>query len=231
MNNIQKSNTPVSMSTKEIADLTGKRTDNVNRDTEKMFSELEINALKFEGIYKDSRNRNQICYNLNRRLTNILITGYSIKLRAAVIDRLNELEKQVASPVLTIDMLIDAYQEQKKVIESQAPAVEFAKQIAATKDSVKVGEFAKMLYAENMAIGQNRLFSWFYEKKILKDSSTPYQKYMDMGIFEIVSGPVETSSNGRIWRMVKITGKGIVYLTRKILDSGDFEPVKAGHNA
>jgi len=225
MENLIKSNPVISMSTKEIAELTGKRHDNVMADCRKMFSELNLNAPDFSGTQKYGNNNIREVYNLDRRLTNILITGYSIKLRAAVIDRLNELEKQVANPVLTIDMLIDAYQEQKKLIESQAPAVEFVKQISTTKDSVKVGDFAKILYSkENLVIGQNRLFQWFYDNKYLQDSSTPYQKFIDMGIFEVVSGTVQNSTTGRIWKQVKITGKGMVYLTDKILKSGDFDP-------
>jgi len=80
------------MSSREIAELTGKEHRNVKRDCETMFSELEIDMLSFEHIYLDSMNRQQTEYLLTRELVQTLITGYNIKLRHAVIQRLNELE-------------------------------------------------------------------------------------------------------------------------------------------
>lgn len=80
------------MSSREIAELTGKEHRNVKRDCEVMFTELEIDALSFEHIYLDSMNRQQTEYLLNLELVQTLITGYNIKLRHAVIKRLNELE-------------------------------------------------------------------------------------------------------------------------------------------
>ena len=111
----------------------------------------------------------------------------------------------------------------QKQLEAQQPSVDFARQIASSKGSVKVGEFAKMLYGRNLVIGRDRLFAWLYAKKFLMNSSTPYQKYMNKGIFEVVSGSVKGSTTGRIWKMVKITAKGVVFLTEKIIESGDFE--------
>ena len=82
------------MSSREIAELTGKEHRNVKRDCEVMFSELNLDALSFEHIYLDSMNRQQTEYLLTRELVQTLITGYNIKLRHAVIQRLNELEEQ-----------------------------------------------------------------------------------------------------------------------------------------
>lgn len=82
------------MSSREIAELTGKEHRNVKRDCEVMFSELNLDALSFEHIYLDSMNRQQTEYLLTRELIQTLITGYNIKLRHAVIQRLNELEEQ-----------------------------------------------------------------------------------------------------------------------------------------
>ena len=82
----------LTMSSRDIAELTGKEHFNVKRDCEVMFKELELDALRFEGIYFDSMNRQQIEYQLPKELVETLITGYSIKLRYQVIQRLHELE-------------------------------------------------------------------------------------------------------------------------------------------
>ena len=94
----------VVMSTVDIAILTGKRHDNVLRDTEKMLKELEIDGLKFEEISKDSLNRDRKTYNLPKRECLALVSGYSLKLRVAIIDRWQELEAN-ARPMTYIESL------------------------------------------------------------------------------------------------------------------------------
>ncbi len=83
------------MTSREIAELTGKRHDNVVADIRNMLNELDFDLLSFQGIYLDSRNREQIEYRLNKDLTETLITGYSTKLRYQVVRRLNYLEDEV----------------------------------------------------------------------------------------------------------------------------------------
>lgn len=82
------------MSSREIAELTAKQHQHVKRDCEVMFTELEMDASSFGHIYLDSMNRQQTEYLLTYELVQTLITGYNIKLRHAVIQRLNELEEQ-----------------------------------------------------------------------------------------------------------------------------------------
>ena len=91
----------LSMSSQEIAGLTDKRHDNVVADVKKMLVELGEDALKFQGIYFDSMNRQQTEYLLDRELTDTLLTGYSAVLRRKVVARWRELEGQavVAVPV------------------------------------------------------------------------------------------------------------------------------------
>lgn len=84
------------MSSREIAELTGKQHQHVKRDCEIMFMELELDASSFGHIYLDRMNRQQTEYLLTRELVQTLITGYNIKLRHAVIQRLNELEAQAS---------------------------------------------------------------------------------------------------------------------------------------
>ncbi len=83
------------MSSYEIAELTGKQHKDVMRDIRVMFEQLEIGAdlrSSFEGSFIDSMNREKPCYNLPRRECEILVTGYDVKRRAAVIDRWYALE-------------------------------------------------------------------------------------------------------------------------------------------
>ena len=86
----------ITMSSREIAELTGKRHHNVMRDIVKMLNELDLDVIKFEGIYSDTLGRQQTEYNLDQELTITLISGYNAKLRHAIVKRWIELEKEVA---------------------------------------------------------------------------------------------------------------------------------------
>ena len=85
------------MSSREIANLTGKRHPDVKRDIQAMASELKANVSSFAHIYLDGRNREQTEYLLDREHTDCLLTGYSAGLRMKVIRRWHELEQQSAS--------------------------------------------------------------------------------------------------------------------------------------
>jgi hypothetical protein len=85
------------MSSREIANLTGKRHPDVKRDIQTMASELKVNVSSFAHIYLDGRNREQTEYLLDREHTDCLLTGYSAGLRMKVIRRWRELEQRSAS--------------------------------------------------------------------------------------------------------------------------------------
>ena len=75
----------ITMSSREIAELTGKQHQHVKRDIEKLLVELGEDASKFGHIYLDSMNREQTEYRLDRELTETLLLGYSAPLRLKVI--------------------------------------------------------------------------------------------------------------------------------------------------
>ena len=88
------------MSSLEIAELCGKEHRNVMRDIRAVLEEAGIDALRFERIYLDARNRKKPCYHLPRFECDLVVSGYSVKYRAAIIKRWHELEaKEAAAPV------------------------------------------------------------------------------------------------------------------------------------
>ncbi|WP_273755877.1 Rha family transcriptional regulator [Bartonella sp. MM73XJBT.G] len=99
-NNFQNTTVPT-MSSREIAELCSKRHDHVMRDIKKMLEELnapKFGVVDFSGYYLDSKGESRPCYNLPKRECLILVSGYSTALRAKIIDRWQELEKQAAIP-------------------------------------------------------------------------------------------------------------------------------------
>ena len=92
-------NTTLTMTSREIAKLTGKRHDNVMADTRKMLAELygEDRLLSFQGTVgrpnpSGGTSIASVVFRLPKRETLILVSGYSVTMRAKIIDRWQELE-------------------------------------------------------------------------------------------------------------------------------------------
>jgi len=105
----------VAISSLEIAEITGKRHDNILRDIEVQLTEIlgEKALLKFEESYINSNNRKFKCYNLSKIEALIVVSGYDAKLRASIIYRLEELEKKstqkLENQTFTNTILYDNY--------------------------------------------------------------------------------------------------------------------------
>ncbi len=90
------------MTSREIASLTGKEHRNVLRDARAMLIELhgEGGLLSFEQTHTDPQNGQAYpVLALPKRECLILVSGYSVKMRAAIIDRWEALESGRAAPV------------------------------------------------------------------------------------------------------------------------------------
>lgn len=81
------------MSSLEIAELTGKDHAKVLIDIRKMLDELGILTSDFSTVRK-VRGKEYDVFNLPKRETIILVSGYSVAMRAAIVDRWQELESQ-----------------------------------------------------------------------------------------------------------------------------------------
>ncbi|WP_147328074.1 phage regulatory protein/antirepressor Ant [Duganella sp. BJB476] len=220
------------MTSREIADLTGKAHFNVAIDIRKMLSELGEDVLTFQGIYLDCMNRKQTEYLLDRELTDTLLTGYSAVLRRKVIARWRELEQSVAAPVLPdftnpaaaarawADQ-VDARQALTAKIAIDAPKVLFAETIRAIDGLCHIDRVGKMI-----GIGRTKLFARLREDKILINGSRmPFQKYIDKGYFSVVEGNPYTDSKGisRPTFTTMVTGAGQIFLVRRYAKTGDAE--------
>ena len=97
------------MSSREIAELTGKEHKNVMADIRNMLESLNIQSAEFSADYKDDKGRTYPCFNLPKRETLILVSGYSVELRAKIIDRWQELENNlVETPIQKVAVTFEA---------------------------------------------------------------------------------------------------------------------------
>lgn len=99
----------------------------------------------------------------------------------------------------------------------------FADAVTASKDSILIGDLAKILKQKGIDIGQNRLFQKLRNNGYLIQRrgpswNMPTQKSMEMGLFEVDERTI-TNPDGttKIRKTTKVTGKGQQYFINKLL--------------
>ena len=150
----------LSMSSREIAKLTGKEHKNVIRDIEKMLMDLQEDRLKFEHIYHDAYGRGQKEYHLPKNLTLNLVTGYRADMRLKIIDRWLELEEDKPRNVPTTfrEALLLAAEQQEQIEQQQAKIASDAPKVAALElISSKEGDLGIRDTGRELKIGQARV--------------------------------------------------------------------------
>ncbi|WP_160039106.1 phage antirepressor KilAC domain-containing protein [Pseudomonas sp. S49] len=170
MNTIVAPSNTVTMSSREIANLTGKQHKDVIRDIRVMRKALLDDGADLRHLHEIKDGRGYTAeFNLDRVLTETLLTGYSIPLRHRVVTRLAELEnvsRHVAIPQTLPDALrlaadlADKNGELQRVIEKQAPKVAAITRLAASGGAICITDAAKQL-----GIAPARLFSWLEQHR------------------------------------------------------------------
>ena len=108
-------------------------------------------------------------------------------------------------------------------MKENKPKVLFADSVETSKNTILIGELAKIIKQNGVDIGQKRLFTWLRDNGFLikregTDYNMPTQKSMELELFEIKETAV-THSDGHISinKTPKVTGKGQVYFVNKFL--------------
>ena len=220
MNNnlmVIESSNVLTMSSLEIAELTGKRHDNVMVDIVKMLKDLEIHAPDFTGTYKTARGNEYKCYNLPKRETLILVSGYSVTMRARIIDRWQELEEKQtpATPktyIEALEKLLESEKEKlvlKEELKAAEPKVEFVNNYVDAKGNKTFRGLVKMLN-----VNEREFRNWLHDSKImyrLNGVWMPYSEYLHKGYFEVKTG----EKDGKSYSLCYFTPKGEVWIAEK----------------
>ena len=230
MNSLTNVETSLTMSSREIAELTGKRHDHVMRDIRAMLIELhgEAGLPNFGASYLNEQNKAQPCFNLPKRETLILVSGYSVALRAKIIDRWQELEGQLQQPQHQIPqtraealrLAADLEEQNAKLvtqIEQNRPKVDFFDKVVDAENTLPVGDVAKIL-----GTGEHRLFKLLRDERLMNKENIPYQRYLDTGLFLVKTTIHQFEDRGRqiVNRTPVVTGKGLAYLQNKYFPVG-----------
>lgn len=95
----------LTMSSREIADLTGKEHFNVLRDIRSTLEDLGIDPAKFEASYLDSQGRQQSEFVLDEELALTVVSGYSTALRNLIVRQWLEMRSLIRTQQHEIDQL------------------------------------------------------------------------------------------------------------------------------
>lgn len=206
----------LTMSSREIADLTGKRHDHVLRDVENMLQELGETSPQFWGELPDTYNRPQRVAFLPKDLTVTLVAGYNVQMRHAIVKRWQELEAQQAPKVpqtyaqalLEAGRLAQLAEEQAQQLALAAPKVEFVdKFVQASTGSKTFRQVCKLLKVNE------REFRAFLEARgvmyRLGGEWVPYAQHLDAGRFEVKTG---VADNEHAYTATRFTAKGVEWI-------------------
>ena len=182
MSNLTLTPAGVTMSSREIAELTGKRHDHVLRDIRAMLTELhgEDRLPSFEETVERPNPSGgapikSIALRLPRREVEILLTGYSVPLRAKVIDRLRELEEKPKPPaeLSHLEILQLAIESGQKLIAAEAERDKSIRDAVVTVERVlhgllgkaSPGKVLQVSHRNSESPGAKRTREWRERKK------------------------------------------------------------------
>lgn len=136
------------------------------------------------------------------------------------------LEKALTSPDFLIQLATKLKEEQEKNRALQAdnermkPKEIFADAVSASDSSMLVRDLAKIIKQNGVPIGEKRFYKWLRENGyICKGTTSPTQKAMELGLFEVIVRTVERGNGLPIeTKTTKVTGKGQQYFINKFLN-------------
>lgn len=185
--------TPARMGTKEIADLCEKDHKNVIRDTRVMLEALRDGSdLSHVEELKDSRGYTAE-FLLPKDLTLTLVSGYDIRLRHRIVQRLAEYERGPSAVMPLIPQtlpealrlaadLADDLEAEKAKIAMMAPKVEAFDLIAASEGSLTFTQAAKVIGIKRDALTRwMHAEGWVYRQN---ESWVAYQQHIQNGRLE-----------------------------------------------
>src|SRR5471030_1957984 len=211
MSNSLLSGKVVTMSSREIAELVQSKHGDVKRSAERLIAGGILSAPLAHTPYVHEQNGQEYQeYWFNKRDSLVLVARLSPEFTAAVVDRWQELEKQIAVPQSLPEALRLAADlvEEKQKLESQlsiaAPKAEFVDRYVTATGSMGFRQVAKLLNAKEPEF---RLF--LIDRNImyrLGGTLAPYHQHTDAGRFEVKTG---TSDNQHAYSQTRFTPKGV----------------------
>lgn len=213
--------TATGMDSREIAERTNKLHAHVCRDIQIMLDSLGIPESRFGSVYRDAQTQKRRCFVLPKRECLILVSGYRIELRAAIIDRWAELEAAAAPrPMSRLDILQMAMDAEKGRLAAEAtldaakPAIEGMRLLEGAQGTFTLREAAKECKQKPKAF-----VAWLTAEKILYREKTelrPTQYHLDKGYFTMHVGVAVHKEKSHAFGQTRFTAKGLAWISKKV---------------
>ncbi len=227
-NNFQNTTVPT-MSSREIAELCGKQHAHIMRDIRQMLGELypEGGQSKFGSTYLDKQGKPQNCYNLPKRECLILVSGYSMTLRARIIDRWQELEKQAVIPQIdysspqvmlgVLTYLKNENEQKDNIIANLKPKAMALESLQRHNGLFGLTEAAKILEMQPKQFIQFLQEKGWVYRRAAGGNLLPYQDKIQKKLMDCPTITLQTA-NGieKVIPCAKITAKGIGVLSQEL---------------
>lgn len=119
-------------------------------------------------------------------------------------------------------MILDLKEQNKKIKTELEEKNKIINQIETSENSLLVREVAKIASKNGIKTGEKRLYNKLREwGLIFKNSREPKQEYIERGYFEIVETVRETKGKTFTDRTTKVTGKGQIYIIKRLLKENE----------
>lgn len=134
----------------------------------------------------------------------------------------SQLPSNYKEALLQLVAQVEANEKLELENKEMKPKALFADAVSTSKNSILIGELAKIIKANGYDIGQKRLFEWLRENGYLMKSGEAYnqptQKSMNLGLMEIKKSTINNPDGSiRTTTTTKITGKGQIYFVNKFV--------------
>lgn len=214
MNEIINTGQPLTMSSLEVSELTGKQHKHVIADIRKLCFSLEIDSADFSAQYKDQSGKVNRLFNLPKRECLILISGYNVKLRASIIDRWQELETNQQPKIPTnFAEALQLAADQAKQLELAAPKVAFVDNLVSRENLMTATQVASK--HKMSAVKLNKLLDELggvYNQSV-KRGRVFIQSFIESGY-----GELKQTEQG--YSQALFTPAGEVYINEKLISEG-----------
>lgn len=224
----QLTNPELTMTSLQIAELVESRHANVYRTIERLMDAGVIQGGTPTEYTHPQNGQQYRQYNVNQRDSYIIVAQLSPEFTARLVDRWQELEaaqqQQFRIPQTYMEALeahlsamrdVAALEEQRKV---EAPKVAFAEKVEITENTKLITDYAK-----TVGLGPNKLMKILREQGVLlldEKRNAPKQVYLDRGLFEVKVWIQETEYSMCHIYTPSVTGRGQVWLHKKLSEWG-----------
>jgi phage antirepressor YoqD-like protein len=187
--------------------------------------EEEINGKNILPVsYLDKKGESRPMFVLTINQAKQVLVRESKIVRKAVIKRLDELEgagksKLPSTYIEALEQLVRSEKEKENLLieaKENKPKIDFFKAVNEADGLLLVREYAKLISENGFCIGEKKLYQWLRNNKYLTAKNEPYQKYIQMGIFEVKERIINRTNLNFAARVTMITCKGQTYLFNKL---------------